>query len=304
MYHFTYPAARGMVMPRRPSPQPPIPYGLWSLWDMLDQWGYKFLGIGTALGYIEVDLQNHRRATNGSLVGHGTSIIDPDHPTAKFVRDKFDEILGLSGDLELGAIPQNIRRLYVKFIAANRHLPVPVPVYTNDVLQDVERIKNDFLYILSQRFFYYLQPEMANCYGKPELFGAAVAKKFKSARDDIEHAGNCLAVNENTACVLHLMRAMEAAVRHLAKKLKINVGPKDSWGKILNAMTAGIDALPDNTERKKRKKEEWAECRTNLYHVKMAWRDNSMHGKITYDSAQARDIMGKVKAFMQQLATL
>jgi len=288
---------------RRPSLEP-IPHGLWSLGEMLDDWGYRFLVIGTALGHIEVRLQNHRKETNGSTVGHGTSTIDPDSELGKWARAKTDEILKQATDIDLGAVPRNLRLVQVKFLQAEPNMPEPVPLYTNDLLMDVERIKNDFLYILSQRFFYYLQPAMADSYGKPELFGAAVAKKFKESRDDIEHAGNCLAVNENTACVLHLMRAMEAAVRHLAKKLSIGVGPKDTWGKILNAMTAGIDALPDGTERTKRKKEEWAECRTNLYHVKMAWRDNSMHGKITYDGAQARDIMGKVKAFMQQLATL
>ena len=59
---------------------------------MLDQWGYKFLGIGTALGYMEVELQKHRTETNGTMVGHGTSIIEPDHTVAKFVLAKCDEI--------------------------------------------------------------------------------------------------------------------------------------------------------------------------------------------------------------------
>jgi hypothetical protein len=80
--------------------------------------------------------------------------------------------------------------------------------------------------------------------------------------------------------------------------------PKDNWGSILGNMTDKIKALPDQTETQKRKKEQWAECRTNLYHVKMAWRDNSMHGKISYDGRQAADIFRRVKDFMQQLATL
>jgi hypothetical protein len=271
---------------------------------MLDQWGYKFLGIGTALGYIEADLQNHRKTTNGSLSGHGTSIIEPHHPVAKFVLAKCDEILKLAGELELGVVPRNIRLLHVKFLLADSHVNNPDPIYTNDLIRDVETIKNDFLYILSKRFFYYLPPDLAKCYAQPELFGPAVAKKFKNARDDIEHAGNCLALNENTACVLHLMRAMETAIHRLAKSLNVTVGPRDNWGSMLGNMTDAIKALPEKTEQQKRKKEQWAECRTNLYHVKMAWRDNSMHGKVTYDSTQARDIMGKVRAFMEQLATL
>jgi hypothetical protein len=36
----------------------------------------------------------------------------------------------------------------------------------------------------------------------------------------------------------------------------------------------------------------------------MAWRDNTMHGKVSYDEKQALDIHKRVKNFMQQLATL
>lgn len=271
---------------------------------MLETWGYKFVAIGTALGYVEIDLQNHRRSTNGSLTGHGTSTIEEHHPVAKFVRAKFDEILKLSGDIELGPVPQNIRRLYVKFLAASPNMPEPIPLYTNDVLQDVERIKNDFLYILSKRFFYYLPPDLARFYGQTALFGEAVAKKFPGASNDIEWAGNCLALDQPTACVLHLNRAMEIAIYRLAKKLRIVPDAKDNMGSMLGKMTDPIKSMPDKTEAQKRKKEKWAECRTNLYHVKMAWRDPSSHGKQSYDGKQARDILERVNGFMRQLATL
>jgi hypothetical protein len=69
-------------------------------------------------------------------------------------------------------------------------------------------------------------------------------------------------------------------------------------------VTQGIEALPERNEKEKRKKTLWSECRVNLYHVKMAWRDDSMHGKVTYDERQARDVFDRVSAFMQQLATL
>jgi hypothetical protein len=291
-------------MQRRPSPQCLIPCGLWSLADMLDHWGYKFLAIGTALGYVEVRLQNHRTEANGSLIGHGTSTVDPGSEFGKFARAKINEIRGLAKDMDLGAIPRNLRVLEVKFLQADSYMPEPVPLYTNDVLEDVERIKNDFLYILSERFFYYLPPDLAKLYGQPALFGEAVAKKFPAASDDIEWAGNCLALGQPTACVLHLNRAMEIAIHRMARKLSVTPDAKDNMGSMLGKMTEPIKHLPDKTEAQKRKKEKWAECRTNLYHVKMAWRDPSSHGKQSYDDKQARDIWDRVRGFMQQLATL
>jgi hypothetical protein len=131
-----------------------------------------------------------------------------------------------------------------------------------------------------------------------------VTTKFKHARDDIEHAGNCLALGEGTACVLHLVRALEVIVRHLGKKLKITINPKDTWGGILNHIGKGIEALPDKNERQKRKKSQWSECRANLWHIKQAWRDDSMHGKRAYSPVEARQILDRVAEFSPHLATL
>jgi hypothetical protein len=75
-------------------------------------------------------------------------------------------------------------------------------------------------------------------------------------------------------------------------------------GAVLGNMTEPIKQMPDKTETQKRKKELWAECRTNLYHVKMAWRDPAHHGKQDYKEEQALDIIQRVSNFMQQLATL
>jgi hypothetical protein len=162
----------------------------------------------------------------------------------------------------------------------------------------------DFRLVLSKHRFYYLQHSISSFYGKPNLFGDAVVKKFPKAQSDIERAGNCLALGEPTACVLHLSRAMEIATRRLAKKLGVTLDAKDSWGMVLGKMTQPIKDLPDKTDSQKRKKERWAECRANLYHVKMAWRDPGAHGKQSYDGKDALDFMKRVKDFTQQLATL
>ena len=90
-------------------------------------------------------------------------------------------------------------------------------------------LQNDFRYLLKKKTFYSMPPGLLNYYSQPQLFGAAVAKKFPDARADIESAGNCYAFGEPTACVLHLNRAMEIATRRLAKKLKITPNAKDSW---------------------------------------------------------------------------
>jgi hypothetical protein len=193
---------------------------------------------------------------------------------------------------ELGPIPFNLELLANKL--SNSRKSHQLALYTNDILDDVRRILNDFRALLSTHKFYYLPQSLFGFYGDASLFGEAVAKKFPKAQRDIEHAGNCLALGEPTACVLHLSRAMEIAIRRLAGKLHVTLDAKDSWGMVLGKMTQPIKDLPDNTEAQKRKKEKWSEYRR---------RDPGAHGKQSYDEKEARDIFGRVRSFMERLAS-
>jgi hypothetical protein len=220
------------------------------------------------------------------------------------VAQKCGEVLRMLQDHldELAPVPLQLEVLRNKIV--NSRKPHQLVIYTNDILDDVRLILNNLRAILSGQKFYHLPHSLSRFYGNPLLFGDAVAKKFPEASGDIERAGNCLALGEPTACVMHLNRAMEIAVRRLAKKLGVTINAKDNMGAVLGNMTEPIKQMPDKTETQKRKKELWAECRTNLYHVKMAWRDPAHHGKQDYKEEQALDIIQRVSNFMQQLATL
>jgi len=260
---------------------------------MLSEWGHRYFNIGIALGQIEVEL----RAWNDRT-------IDPyrDAEITDFIIGTCDRIAEWAKHQKLEPIPHSIQR--VKARLSSSLYADARPAKASDILDELLRVRDDFRHMLSSRHFYSVQPELAEMHGNPELFGAAVARKFQAARDDVEHAGNCLAVGESTACVLHLMRAMETALRRLGQRLGTQINPKDTWGVILKNMDRAIEALPEKTAHQKRKKSRWAESRANLFHVKLAWRDDSMHGKASYDQTQAREIFDRVKAFMQHLATL
>jgi hypothetical protein len=55
---------------------------------------------------------------------------------------------------------------------------------------------------------------------------------------------------------------------------------------------------------KGKKKDEWSHCHANLYHVKQAWRNPTMHPRETYTQEQAREVFATVRTFMEQLQTL
>ena len=128
--------------------------------------------------------------------------------------------------------------------------------------------------------------------------------RFQDAHEDILGAAKCLAVGQGTACVLHLDRAMEVALKKLAAKLKLGIGPRDTWGSILSKMTPKIEKMPQKTQRQKDKRQAWSEARTHLVHIKEAWRDRPSYGREFYSPARAKEIFEAVRVFMHYLLDL
>jgi len=154
--------------------------------------------------------------------------------------------------------------------------------------------------------FFHVPGGLVSYYAQDALFGKPVFDKFKNARDDIKSAGSCLALGQSTATVFHLMRAMEVAVRHLARRPHANIPitPKATWRQITGAMDLKIKAMPEKTPREKEKREKWESARANLHHVGSVWRNGTMHPAKTYTPSQARDVMDACKVFMGDLCSL
>jgi hypothetical protein len=157
---------------------------------------------------------------------------------------------------------------------------------------------------LDRYSFYYVHTAMVHLYERDDAFGIKVAQKFKKAAPEIKSAGTCIALGQGTASVFHLMRAMEFAVKRLSTRIRAPITPKDTWGAMLSKMKVQIDKMPETTEKKKRKREQWSESRSHLFHVKEAWRDNSMHSIRAYGLPEAVNVYDAVKVFMAHLAGL
>jgi hypothetical protein len=93
-----------------------------------------------------------------------------------------------------------------------------------------------FLLIENSKIGFYEQ-------GEP-LFGDSVAAQYPSAHSDIAEAGKCLALGWFTACVFHLMRALEVGVAAVASGLNIPDPVKPAhrnWGYVLTKIKEAID---------------------------------------------------------------
>lgn len=164
---------------------------------------------------------------------------------------------------------------------------------------------------LKEMFVAYVGREKAEFFNNPtKILSENVLKKFPPCFDDILEAGNCYAADRNTGCVFHLMRVMEYGVRRFAKKLKVPLIKLSitrlheySWHEILDLMNPELAKIDQTTLAGKAKHQKYSAVQAELYRVKDAWRNPTMHPSAKpYNSLEALNILNHVSSFMSGLA--
>lgn len=199
----------------------------------------------------------------------------------------------MADELALDSIPPLLDRIDERLSS---------PYLVSQAYADIRDLRSRIDDQLKSRLFLYVPPKMAAFYEAKQLLGSEVESIFPSAIDDIEGAGKCLALGQGTACVMHLMRVMEAGLKGLAKPLGIPYAP--SWESYLTQIQHTI-SLPRAKKSAKWKRDEpfYRDVSGDLMTVKQAWRNPSMHIIRKYSSEEAEEIYRAVKRFMQHLAT-
>ncbi|MBL8687904.1 MAG: hypothetical protein JNL04_02345 [Rhodospirillaceae bacterium] len=133
------------------------------------------------------------------------------------------------------------------------------------------------------------------------IYGKEVAETFIDAAYDLDEASTSLGMSRNTACVFHLMRALEFAVQRLGEEMGVTVIDKHDrdleWGKIISNINDHVKTMPPGD----RKDEISAIC-SMLYHVKQAWRNSTMHPKQTYTDEEAKAVFDASRSFLRAVA--
>jgi hypothetical protein len=163
---------------------------------------------------------------------------------------------------------------------------------------------------MSDLFVGYIPADHAKVWNIKKPFGQAVYINFPSARVDATGAGNCFAVEQYSACVFHLMRVVEKALRALARERKIKMianAPIEwaDWGKILGVLEAEAEKINKTWPRGKRKDAALDFYRGvvgELYSFKDCYRNYVTHDRMDYDAHQAASAYHRVSEFMRRLA--
>jgi hypothetical protein len=254
----------------------PQPGELWSLWDMLNVISPKTL---TTVGEIIAELE-------------GFYITEPYYPRTKDqieTASKHFQFLAIFA-LEFGS--QIVGKSLTKLSADPPQDPA---LFFFAIEQFTDHLK-------SQKVFY-TSEDVAEYYDQVEAFGEDVSRAFPSSTLEIWDAGNCLALDQNTAAVCHLMRALEPALVAFGREFGVDF--KDHWNSALDKIETAVRDRENNKTRPNwdDEKDFYIDAVTHFFHIKNAWRNYSMHLRLRYDRDRALEVYSDTKRFMQKLAT-
>ncbi len=131
-------------------------------------------------------------------------------------------------------------------------------------------------------------------------FSLDVMTSFPGTIDDLDEAGKCFALGRNTACVFHLMRALEHPLMALAKML-LPDDPRPNWDPIIKRIDDELK-LPHNRRAIKGSVDFYAELSAHMHAVKIAWRNRVMHVDAIVAEDRAKAIFDAVIGLMNHVS--
>lgn len=273
---------------------------LWSLWDVMERFDLsKFLFIFTHLSMLR---QAMRAAAPLSLI-----IPRADHDRLKRdISTLRDELSSLG----LRAASASARKLLETFDRAAQknemyHFTLDDTNLIEAAIKDIDSRARDEL---ESEYVFFISAQKQELYKQESpLFGEAVARKFPSIAYEIEEAGKCLSLDRSTASAFHSIRALEAAIRALARCLAIPDPTKAadrSWFKSLGAISAEMQKRwPTTADRMNGDGRFFEEAHATLSAMQNPYRNSTMHLDQKYTEEEAEDIFNVIKAFMRKLAS-
>jgi hypothetical protein len=220
-------------------------------------------------------------------------------------------------NVRLGRIEQHLEYLGLKYslklVAAIRERLKSTEYTYGKYKADAEVLQERVDHEAEDIIFGFIPAARADYFKNKEPFGPEVKAAFPSAYVDTRFAGVCYAHGTYTACVFHLMRALEHPLRALAVDLGVPPPPKNpqtplelrTWGDVIGEIIKAINARPNpKTPADAEDAEFYNKAADQFQFFKDAWRDLVMHSRSKhYGEGEAKDVIVSVETFMRRLAT-
>lgn len=277
----TVQAHNGLAGNAQISTRPPWvcnPYRLTSWWDMEQFNAERFFLTGELLQQIDSTL-----VTTNSLNKNFSSEV---------MNHILQECKSIGLRISCNAIEKVLRNLKDE------------PLDVETIKRNCQTIRDVIAWEMKDMTFLYMPPQRAERYEKEQAFGGDINQKFLSASFDIKEAGSCFAGARYTACVFHLMRALELGLASFARVFNV---PSDhtNWHNIIEGTESKIRDMgkdPNKAIDWKEKQEQYAQIANSFMFFKDAWRNYTAHARGKYTEDEADSIYRNVRSFMQGLA--
>jgi hypothetical protein len=172
----------------------------------------------------------------------------------------------------------------------------------DEVREAVENVHRIYQSELGKRVFLYVPQDRAEFFEKPDLFGPRVSSAFTSCVQEIQDAGNCYALEQDTACVMHLMRTLESGLTVLGGEFGVNVA-REQWHTIIKAIQIAVGQIgPNSGADWKERQEFYSTACQEFRYFKDAWRNHAMHVRKRYNGREAKRILDHTGDFMLTLS--
>jgi hypothetical protein len=282
---------------------------LWSLWEIMKVFESTmfFILLRNLQDFHDRCDEARRRIADGTFDSTEFKLsgkAKPSQAELKMILDSLSNLAEVCKKTELASAHTQVSLIHLHIECHQDD--IEYPSLTSELRNAIDAVMMEFC----NRRFIEVPKGCNDCINNRTLFGEQVQDSFKSAAEDIEEAGNCLACGCNSACVFHLMRVAEYGLRALARDRRI-VLPKNkpldlaTWEDILKELDKAEDAIKNFPKTLAR------EAQFDFIHgammefkrFKNKFRNQIMHTRKSYDRHQAMSAFDHVKAFMEILAS-
>jgi len=128
-----------------------------------------------------------------------------------------------------------------KYFALSRHLNGAKN--SIEIRAHIRDLRTTFIEELNSVSLLPASSDLVENFNRIQPFGERVAKIFPTCSEDIDEAHKCFGFGGYTACAFHIGRAMESAVKRLAKRMQAKA-TRDEWQSYINAMNDVVNQMP------------------------------------------------------------
>jgi hypothetical protein len=136
--------------------------------------------------------------------------------------------------------------------------------------------------------------------------------QFPDSKEDSQRAIDCYALEQNTACVFHMMRVAEIGLRAIAQKVRVKLTDSGkplpaefaTWNKVIDGIKSRIatSRAKPKSERQNKQLQFYADAADECTFIRDIWRNEVSHTRKGYNEVEAMGVIIRVRDFMELLA--